>query len=82
MNDNNGKATVIQDFNGLSISIPTSTPIVILMMSIFVIGLLLYNGLYEVTRDHFFNIDFSRYTDVIIALIFIFLILNILRTWL
>lgn len=82
MNDNNGKATVIQDFNSLSISIPISTPIVILMMSIFVIGLLLYNGLYEVTRDNFFNIDFSHYTDVIIALIFIFLILNIIRTWL
>ena len=82
MNNNKGKATVMQDFNGLSISIPTSTPIFILLISILTLSFMLYSGLYEVTKNYLSTIDHRDYVQIMIALVFVFIIFSIIKTWL
>jgi hypothetical protein len=82
MNINNSKATVIQDLNGLSISIPTATPVFILILSFMTISLMLYSGLYEVSKHFFSTIDQSDYNQIVMAVLLGLVVFNIIKTWL
>ncbi len=82
MNHNNSKTTVIQDFNGLSITIPTSIPKLVLILSTLILSFILYIGLYEDAKNYFSTIDYSDYFQIIIALGLVFIIVNFIRIWL